>query len=157
MTTLIQDLRYGLRMLAKNPGFTAVAVITLALGIGANTAIFSIISRVLLRPLPYPSADRLVMVWQSNPRKVETHGKVSTPNFLDWKTRDDLFETLAGFVGPFRSEITTAGRSTKIQACMVTPDFFAAMGVSPFLGRAFSPGEDDPARANVTVLANGLW
>jgi len=157
MGTLLNDVRYGLRMLAKNPGFTAVAVLTLALGIGTNTAIFSVISRVLLRPLPYPQASRLVMVWQSNPRKGENQGRVSVANFLDWKTRDHLFGTLAGFVGPFQSEIAATGRSEKIQASMVTPDFFTAMGVSPSLGRAFLPGEDDPALANVVVFSNGLW
>jgi putative ABC transport system permease protein len=157
MGTLIQDLRYGLRQLRRNPGFTAVAVVTLALGIGANTAIFSVISRVLLRPLPYPSASRLVMVWQSNRRKGENNGRVSVANFLDWKARDHLFEALAGFVGPFQSEIAAAGRSEKIQISLVTPDFFAAMGVSPSLGRAFLPREDDPARANVVVLSSGLW
>jgi putative ABC transport system permease protein len=157
MSTLFQDLRFGLRMLAKNPGFTAVAIMTLALGIGTNTAIFSVISRVLLRPLPYPSASRLVMVWQSNPRKGENQGRVSVANLLDWKTRDHLFEMLAGFVGPFHSEIAAAGRSEKIETSMVTPDFFTAIGVSPSVGRAFLPGEDDPARANVVVFSNGVW
>jgi len=157
MGTLLQDLRYGLRMLVKSPGFTAVAALTLALGIGANTAIFSVIYRVLLRPLPYPSADRLVMVWQSNPRKGENQARVSVPNYLDWKARSHMFEALAGFAGPYRSGITAAGVPQNIQACLVTPNFFAAMGVPPLLGRAFSPGEDEPARANVIVLSNGLW
>jgi putative ABC transport system permease protein len=157
MGTLLQDLKYGLRQLGRNPGFTTVAVLTLALGIGANTAIFSVISRVLLRPLPYPSASRLVMVWQSNPRKGENNGRVSVANFLDWKARDHLFEALARFVGPLQSEIAAAGSSEKIQISLVTPDLFAAMGVSPSLGRAFLPREEDPARANVVVLSSGLW
>ncbi len=157
MGSLLQDLRYGLRMLRRNPGFAAVAVLTLALGIGANTAIFSVISRVLLRPLPYPSAGRLVMVWQSNPRKGENRGRVSVANLLDWKSRDHLFEALAGFVGPFQIETAAAGRSERLQASMVTPDFFSAMGVSPSLGRALLSGENDPARANVVVLSSGLW
>jgi putative ABC transport system permease protein len=157
MGTLIQDFRYGLRMLVKNPGFTTVAVLTLALGIGANTAMFSLISRVLLRPLPYPSADRLTMIWQSNPRKGDNRGRVSVANWLDWKTRAHSFGTLAGFVGPFRSAFTVAGRAERVQTSLVTSDFFAALGVSASLGRTFLPGEDDPARASVTVLSSELW
>ncbi|MGO8814930.1 MAG: permease, partial [Terriglobia bacterium] len=93
MTTLLQDLKYGLRMLAKNPGFTAVAVITLALGIGANTAIFSFVDAVLLKPLPFPHPERMVMVWEKPPdggRNV-----VSTLNFLDWKNQNSVFDAMA--------------------------------------------------------------
>src|SRR5213080_3387022 len=95
MSTLLQDLRYGLRMLAKNPGFTAVAVITLALGIGANTAIFSVIDAVLLNRMPYPDANRLVMVWEQNPGRGWFRNIVSAANFVDWRKLNPVFSGMA--------------------------------------------------------------
>ena len=95
MSALLQDLRFGLLMLAKNPGFTAVAVLTLALGIGANTAIFTVVNSVLLKPLPYPDSGRLVMLWESSPTRGFDQEKVSGPDFLDWRRQNDAFESIA--------------------------------------------------------------
>lgn len=155
--TILNDFRFALRMLRRDPGFTAVAVLTLALGIGANTAIFSIISRVLIRPLPFPSPSQLVMVWQANPRKGDSNGRVSVANFLDWQKRSQAFENLAGFVGPYQKSIEAGGKAAKIQIASVTPNFFAALEVPPQVGRVFVQGEEDPSRSKVLVLSNGLW
>src|SRR4051794_36818685 len=99
MDTLLQDLRYGVRMLMKRPAFTAVAVLTLALGIGANTAIFSVVNAVLLRPLPYKQPDRLVQIWETNPIRGWTMNIVAPANFLDWEKRSTSFEGLAAYYG----------------------------------------------------------
>jgi putative ABC transport system permease protein len=153
---MLQDLKYGLRMLAKNPGFTAVAVLTLALGIGANTAIFSVINAVLLRPLPYPAADQLVMVWQNNPRKGEQEGRVSYPNFQDWRARSTVFQGMAGFIG-YEPVMTGPGEPQRVRGAMVSANFFAVMDVRPVIGRDFLPEEETPGRNSVLVLGHDYW
>jgi putative ABC transport system permease protein len=148
---LIQDLRYGLRMLRKNPGFTAVAVITLALGIGANTAIFSAVNGVLLRPLPFKQPDRLVKVW---PGKYQT--SVSKAEFVELKSQSQSFDDLAAFSG-WGFTLTGSGEPAKLNGVRTTADFFSLLGANAALGRVFLPDEDQPAQSRVAILGHGLW
>ncbi len=156
MATLLQDLRYALRMLAKNPGFTAAAVVTLALGIGANTAVFSVVNAVLLHPLPYPTADQLVMVWQNNPRKGDREGRVSYPNFQDWRAQSTVFQGMAGFTG-YSLVLTGSGEPQRVYGAMVSANFFPVMGVRPLIGRGFLPQEETVGHNAVLVLGHDLW
>ena len=155
MGTLFQDLRYGLRVLAKNPGFTAVAVLTLALGIGANTAIFSVVNTVLLKPLPYAQPDRLVAVELTNARGAPATGSLSFPNFFDLRARNHVFEH---FVTGHDANLTLTGYGVPVQldAGMVTWDMFPALGIQPALGRGFLPSEEKPG-THVVVLSHKLW
>ncbi len=154
MGTLGQDVRYALRTLAHNRGFTAVVVLTLALGIGSNTAIFSVVNGVLLRPPPFGDPDRIVMVHQST--ATIPYGVTSPANFLDWVERNRVFESIAAI--RFRSyNLTGSGEPEKIMARSVSPPFFSVMGVKPLLGRGFAPGDDIPGNHQVVVLAHGLW
>src|SRR5712692_5090168 len=141
METLLQDLRYGARMLAKSPGFTAVAVLTLALGIGANSSIFSLINAVLLRPLPFKEPDRLVMIWESRAASNDANLPVSGHEFAGWREEASTFEDMAIFQGKGLS-LTGAGDPAKIGAMSVSAEFFAVLGLQPLLGRTFLPGED---------------
>src|SRR5712692_9957202 len=144
MGTLFQDLRFGLRMLAKNPGFTAVAAITLALGIGANTAIFTVVNSVLLRPLPFKSPDRLVRVGETDLHDAPSIGEVSYPNFMDWRAQNHVFESMAAF----HSSSFTLSRATGpvlVEGAVVSADLFSLLGVAPILGRSFLPEEDPRA------------
>jgi predicted permease len=154
MTSFWQDMRYGLRVLLKNPGFTAIAVLTLALGIGANTALFSVVNGVLLNPLPYPNPDQLLAVYTSTP----TFGQssISYPNFLDWHKDNHSFSAL----GAFRSDdynLTGAGEPERLHGHMITADFFTALGINPLLGRDILPEEDQAGGAPVAVIGDGLW
>src|ERR1700737_2348161 len=159
MTGLFQDTRYALRQLRKNPGFTAVAVLTLALGIGANTAIFSVVNGVLLRPLAFRDADRLVRVWHVPPAKSfpgMTTFSVSAANYLDWQSQNHVFEQMAiytyhGFT------LTGSQKPEQVDAGAVSSGFFATLGVQPMLGRVFVPEEDRPGRSNVVVLSYRFW
>ena len=156
MSTLLHDLRYGLRMLAKNPGFTAVAVITLALGIGANTAIFSVIDAVLLNRMPYPDANRLVMVWEQNPGRGWFRNIVSAANFVDWRMENHVFSRMAAIDG--RSyDVSGKGEPMEVEGEQVSADFFPVLAVHAALGRTFTLEEDRPDGAHVVVLSNGLW
>ncbi|HET9040050.1 MAG TPA: ABC transporter permease [Gemmatimonadales bacterium] len=153
MSTLWQDVRYAFRSLAKSPGFTAVTLLTLALGIGANSAIFSVVNGVLIRPLPYPEPDRLAVVR-------ETYGggevgSVSGANFLDWKTRTHRFESLAAWRGVAVS-LLGAGEPEEMPAALVSADFFRTLGVAPMLGRGLLPGEDQ-GQGTVAVIGETLW
>ncbi len=154
MSTLLQDVKYGLRMLAKNPGFTAVAVLTLALGIGVNTAIFSVVNGVLLNPMPYPQPDRLVALYS---RRVQfQRGSISYPNFLDWVRENRSFSALAAF----RSDnftLTGAGEPERVPAEMVSASFFPLLGVKPVIGRSFTAQEDQLGGAPVVMLSGGFW
>ncbi len=158
MGTLFQDVRYGLRMLAKNPGFTAVAVITLALGIGANTAIFSVANAVLLRPLPYKQPDELVKIYSA--MSTGGWGWFAAPaDFLDWKVQNQVFEDIAAIdwdADPILSP-SQGGEAVKVQGMRVSANFFSILGVQPALGRVFALEEDQPGRDNVVVLGYGLW
>jgi putative ABC transport system permease protein len=155
MQTLWQDLRYGARMLFKNRGFTLIAVVTLALGIGANTAIFSVVNAVLLQPLPFKEPDRLVMVRETCLPKFPEFS-VSPGNFLDWKRQNTVFERLVAIRGA-SFNLIGAGDPEQVRALHVTDGFFAMLGGRPQLGRDFLPEEDKAGRANVVMLSHGFW
>ncbi|PYV24489.1 MAG: ABC transporter permease [Acidobacteria bacterium] len=156
MGTLLQDLRYGLRMLARNPGFTVVAVLTLALGIGANTAIFSVIDAVLLNRMPYLNADRLVMVWEQNPVRGWFRNIVSAANFVDWRKLNPVFTGMAA-VDEGAYDVSGTGEPLEVRGEQVSADFFSVLGVQAALGRTFTPEEDQPGGARAAVLSNRLW
>ncbi|HEV2245666.1 MAG TPA: ABC transporter permease [Terriglobia bacterium] len=151
---LRQDVRYGLRQLRQNPGFTAVAVLTLALGIGATTAIFSVIQGVLLAPLPYPQPDRLVMVWETAP-----NGKLhiaSYMDFKDWQRSSLPFERLAAVT--WRGfDLTGPGTPERVEGQQVSSDFFRTLGIKPVMGRDFTLHDDMPGGAPVAIISNRLW
>jgi putative ABC transport system permease protein len=154
METLLQDIRYSLRMLAKNPGFTIIAVLTLALGIGANTAIFSVVNGVLLRPLPYPQPNQLVVLSEKN--KNFDRSSISYPNFLDWQRRNSTFASLAAYRSDDFS-LTRAGDAQRVRVGMVSAGFFEILGVSPVLGRRFTPEDDLRGASPVALISAGLW
>jgi putative ABC transport system permease protein len=159
MQTLLGDLRYGARMLIKKPGFTLVAVITLALGIGANTAIFSVVNAVLLRPLPYPDPDRLVALWIARPERATTSRPVSTPDFEDWRAQNGVFEAMAAFPAVDTTGVTLTGQgeAEQLSTGYVTADFFTLIGAQAILGRPIAPGEHEAGSDQVVVLSHGLW
>src|SRR5690349_5037489 len=159
MTTLLQDLKYGLRMLARNPGFTAIAVLTLALGIGANTAIFSVINTVLLRPLPYRDPDRLVMLWERDSAKGIDQELVSGPDFIDWQ-HNHVFTSMgfwAGFPGSTEFNIVGAQGIEKVAGIYASSSLFSVLGVQPLLGRAFLPEENNWQGSRVALISHALW
>jgi predicted permease len=153
MDTLLQDLRYALRSLVKSPGFTLVTLLTLALGIGANTAIFSVVNAVLLRALPFRDPDKLVVVREVYGDGQE--GSSSGPNFMDWKKRNHTLEGLTAWRG-INLGLVGAGEPEEITAATVDADFFRVMGIDPILGRGFASGEDQ-GQATVVVLSETLW
>ncbi|MBZ5562751.1 MAG: ABC transporter permease, partial [Acidobacteriia bacterium] len=155
MSTIFHDLRYGMRMLAKNPGFTVVAVITLALGIGANTAVFSVVYGVLLRPLPYPEPERIVEISRTYRSKYVYSGFTAS-GFDFWKEHREPFQCLAAATG-VGFNLVGAGRPEHIDVLRVSSQYFDVYGVRPFLGRSFSADEDHVGGPNVAVLSFGLW
>ena len=154
MSALIQDLRYGLRMLAKNPGFAAVAVIALALGIGANTAIFSVVNGVLLQPLPYRDPDRLMRLSETSPDFGTM--SVACPNFVDWKDQNRSFAGLASFRWE-DYDVTGGGQPEHLSGKMVSADFFRVLGINPVLGRDFDARADRLGASPVVLIGGGLW
>jgi putative ABC transport system permease protein len=152
----IQDLRYGLRMLAKSPGFTAVAIATLALGIGANTAIFSAVYAVLLKPLPFASPDQLVRVFEANEAAGIPAEGCSYPEFQEWQRQNQVFSGMAA-VQAHELTLTGRGEPMVVRVGDVTADFFSVLGVPPLMGRAFLPSDDGQGAAPVVVISDGLW
>jgi putative ABC transport system permease protein len=150
----IQDVGYGLRRLRRELGFTAVAVLTLALGIGANTAIFSVVNAVLLRPLKYPNAERIVAIQELN--ETGTRVQVTPANFLDWRAQSTVFERLSAIYAG-TANLVTGDESERIDLAMTSTDFFQVFGVQPQLGRFFVPEEERAGHEAVTVLSYGLW
>jgi putative ABC transport system permease protein len=154
MNTLWQDLRYAVRMLWKNPGMTMVAIIALALGIGANTAIFSVVNAVVLRPLPYHEPHRLVRLTEDSPQVPQM--SISYPNFLDWREQNRVFESIAAM--QFRSlNLIGTGEPERLPGRAVSADFFDVLGVRPAMGRSFASEEDRPGANRVCIISHGLW
>src|ERR1700741_5238204 len=146
-------------MLLKRPGFTLIVVLTLALGIGANTTIFSAIDAVLLNPLPYKDPDRLLVVWETN-RQLEPEmwdrNEVTIGNFVDWRSRNQVFDQL-GSLFYTDMNLTGAGEPQRIKSCVVTTNFFQVLGVQPMLGRSFLPEEEKPGSPFTIILSHDLW
>ncbi|PYT30577.1 MAG: ABC transporter permease [Acidobacteria bacterium] len=158
MSILMQDLRFALRLLRKSPAFTVVAILALALGIGANTAIFSVVNAVLLRPLPYEHPDHLVKLWPKFVGIVLPNNQnwVSAPEFADFRKLNQSFSHIAAISGD-SFNITTGGLPERVEGAAVSSSFFPMLGVKPKLGRVFLPEEEQPGRDNVTLLSHGLW
>ena len=159
MAKAIQDLKYGLRMLRKSPGFSLVAVLVLALGIGANTAIFSVVNAVLLRPLPFEEPSRIVHVWHVPPAKQfpgMTRFSVSAANYVDWQRENHVFDKMAIYSGASMN-LTGGGKPEFVRAAAVSSDFFGVLGTKPLLGRTFVQGEDQKGHEHEAVLTYAFW
>ena len=158
MDSLINDVRYAFRALLRRPGFTAVAVITLALGIGANTAIFSVVHGVLLEPLPYVESDRLVALRQSNltANVAQPDAQISPGNFLEWQRQNTTFSSLAAY-RTVSYNLTGDGNPERLLSARVSSDLFKLLGAQPIWGRDFLAEEDQPGRDKVVIISQGLW
>src|SRR5262245_49090242 len=158
MATLLNDLRFAARMLTKSPGFTLMAVVTLALGIGANTAIFSVVNGVLLRPLPYPEPDRIVRLFETVSRSAMPSDRmeIAPANYLDWQSQARSFTGIAAY-GFGEAPLSSDGEAKVVPTAYVSQNLFSVLGVSPALGRTFTVEEDNPANEYVAVLSHGLW
>ena len=151
-----QDLRYGLRLVRRNPRFSTVAVLTLGLGIGANCAMFTVLNVILLRALPYKNAGRIVALWQSNSRGALNRQLVSVPDYFDWKEQNQVFDGMAAWTFQYFN-LTGADEPERVEGFKVTADFFPILGVDAALGRALLPEEEQRGRDHVVILSDGLW
>jgi putative ABC transport system permease protein len=157
METLWQDIRYGIRMLLKSPSFSIVATIALALGIGANTAIFSVVNGVLLRPLPFTKSEQLMSVWETDSSRGQVRGTASYPNFADWREQNHVFDRMASYHGN-DFIMTGRGESARLQGAVVNADLFPLLDVAPAIGRGFLPEEDNPGDSGrVVILSQELY
>jgi len=157
LETSWQDLRYGARMLLKQPGFTAVAALTLALGIGANTAVFSVVNAVLIRSLPFAEADQLVMIWETHP---DIRGPIGTyPDFQDWRAQAQSFQGMSALSNKRyrKAELTGHSETIEAQGTLISHDLFSLLGLKPILGRSFLPEEEQPVNNRVVILNQALW
>ena len=153
-STIWQDIRYGARMLLKNPGVTLIVIVALALGIGANSAIFSVVNAVLLRPLPYDHAEQLVFLNEKSP--VLDEMSISYPNFSDWRAHNQTFEKM-GVYNRGSYNLTGAGEAERIITAQMSADLFSVLRVNALYGRVFTNEEDKPGATPVVVLSYGLW
>jgi putative ABC transport system permease protein len=156
MENLRSDIRYALRNLLRRPAFTLIAVVTLALGIGANTAIFSAINALLLKPLPFPELDRVVAIWDKLPSRGVMHNEVTMANYLDWQSQNQSFEQLALYRW-WSANITGIDPPERIQGFLVTANFLDAIGMKPIMGRNFSAEENQPGKDAVAIITHSLW
>jgi len=155
MNSIIKDLRFALRGLLKHPAFTAIAIVTLALGIGGSTSIFTVVDAALLRGLPYKSPDRLYHLWEQTPQQAYPKREFSYPDYQDYQ-QNNVFEGLAGYTGG-GVILSGLGDPENLNAPRVSANFFSVLGVDPLLGRTFQGGEDAQGGPRVTVLTYGLW
>lgn len=157
METLLKDVRYGIRSLLKQRGFTAIAVLTLALGIGANTAIFSVINAVLLRPLPFHDSDQLVTLWERSPKQGYEQNPPSAGNYVDWREQNRVFAQMAIYAPSRRFNLSLGDQPERIFGAAVSSSLFELLGVRPIQGRAFSSEEEQPGNDQVAVISHSLW
>lgn len=164
LTVLMQDVRYAVRSIRLRPGFAAVAIFTLAIGIGASTAVFSVVYGVLLKPLPYREPERLIQAWETNPLRNWTHETVAPANFLDWQARNRSFEALAYYIGsdtrdPGLTDVTLTGDGDpeRVRGMQVSSNFFSVLGAGAAAGRTFHPNENTRGRTHVAVLSDAFW
>jgi putative ABC transport system permease protein len=157
METMLQDLRHAVRMLLKSPGFTLITVFTLALGIGVNSAIFSVVNSLLIRPLPYSNPDQLVMVWENLRKDNNPHNAVAPANFVDWKEQNKSFQQMAAFTAPVNYNFTGGAVPERVVAARVSAGFFQMLGVQPVQGRLFNDEEDQPKNNQVIIISHSLW
>ena len=156
MDSFLKDLKYAFRNLVKRPGFTAIAVLTLALGIGANSTIFSIVNALLLKPLPFPDPERIVALWEKLPSRGVERNEVAVANYLDWRAQNKTFEQL-GFYRWWSSNLSGNETPERVQGFLVTANFLDIVGVKPILGRGFAPDENEPGKDRVALLTYSLW
>jgi putative ABC transport system permease protein len=156
MDTFLNDIRYAIRNLIKRPGFTLIAVLTLGIGIGANTAMFSSIYALLLKPLAFPELDRVVAIWDKNPIRGEVHNEVAVANYLDWRAQTQSFENLALY-GWFTANLTGNDQPERVQGFAVTANFLDVTGVKPILGRNFTEEDNQPGKDVVAIISHSLW
>ncbi|MBT5877013.1 MAG: hypothetical protein HOH43_26555, partial [Candidatus Latescibacteria bacterium] len=157
MDALVYDLRHGLRLLFKHPSFTVIAITILALGIGANSAIFSIVNGVLLRPLDFDSPDRLLMIWGQNQKTGVQSDPVSYPNFLDWRKRNRSFEEMAAVTPLWRFNMTGTGNPERITGMFATPNLMRTLGAGPFMGRDFTEADAAAGSEPTIILSHKFW
>src|SRR6185503_20266505 len=156
MRDLAQDFRYAARLLLRAPGFAFIAIAALALGIGANTAIFSVVDTLLIRPLPYAQADRLAVVWEYNMPRDRKTNVVSPGNFIHWRELNQSFKDLAAVSMTFRTTLTGAGDPTELPVQYISGTLFGILGVRPAIGRDFTPQEDAPG-VGAVAISDRLW
>jgi putative ABC transport system permease protein len=156
MDSLLRDLKFSIRSLLKRPALTIIAILTLAIGIGANSAIFSMVNALLLKPLPFPDPDRIVALWDKVPSRGMERNEVAVANYLDWRAQNKSFEQL-GIYRWWSTNLTGAEAPERVQGFLVTPNFLDIVGVKPILGRGFLPEEDQPGKDAVVLLTYNLW
>ena len=157
METLLKDIRFGIRNLLKHPTFAITALLTLAIGIGANTTIFSFVNGILLRPLPYPDSERLVVINETAPKRGIPSMSISFPNFLDWRAQNQVFEDISAFGLSSSFTLTGAGEPERLRGKAVSQGTFEILRVAPILGRTFTAEEDRPKDDGVVILGHDLW
>src|SRR5437016_1837668 len=156
MDSLLRDLKFSVRSLLKRPVLTIIAIVTLAIGIGANSAIFSTINALLLKPLPFPDPERIVAFWEKIPSRGIERNELAVANYLDWNAQNKSFEQL-GMYRWWSTNLTGADSPERVQGFQVTPNFLDIVGVKPLLGRGFSGDEDQPGKDAVALLTYSLW
>jgi putative ABC transport system permease protein len=154
--SLLRDLKFSIRSLLKRPTLTIIAILTLAIGIGANSAVFSVVNSLLIKPLPFPELDRVVAVWENQSNRGGVRNEASMANFLDWRAQNHTFEQL-GLYRSWNANLTGLETPERLQGSQVTANFLDVLGVKPAIGRGFAPGEDQPGSEGVTILTHGLW
>ena len=157
MQSVVLDVRYALRMLIRNPGFTLISVLALGLGIGANTAIFSVVNSVLLRPLPFKDPERLAMIWEKNIPRSRDRNVVSPANYLDWRDQNQSFEQIGAYLFTLQplNLATSGGEPERVMGALVTAEVFPLLGIQPFMGRTFGSVRRHPETRNPDTEASG--
>src|SRR4051812_29893746 len=157
MDNLLQDVRYGMRTLIRQPGFAATAILTLALGIGATTAIFSVVNAVVLRPLPFEQPDRVMVVTNTNTRTGARNTTISGPDFFDWRAAQRSFEVLSYFTGSSETSVTVDNVSDYATVTRIAPGYFRVFGATARAGRLFTPDEEKAGDSDVVVISEAYW